>query len=593
MVKGQQKREKVTRGRDTLRLYWQHVRQHKLSFFIAVVTIPLASVLFDTIVPYWLSMAIGTFANNDTISLNSYLIFATIAGVVGIICNLVGFQTIMHHESTVQKSLARSTLEKLLDKDATFFNNQKIGALTSKFIDFVGGHLEIQMLFVLRTLNFTINVLIGIGLIFMHAPLLAVVVLGFIVLLIVQVKISTRLRSNLRKMRRDLRSESRGLAADVLTNNLTVKTFAKEGAELAAFDTLNEKYRSAYLRDFRWMNIEGTGRLALSVTIQILAVVVVASLLTANQLQLGIAIFTLAYFQRLASQIFQMGELLNGYDNIFLTTAPMTEILLEPVTVTDSSAAKELCVTEGTIEFINVNYAYQDDKETNVIESMTLHIPSGQKIGLVGASGAGKTTITKLLLRFDDIDSGTIRIDNQDVAQVSQTSLREHIAFVPQEPMLFHRSLRDNIAYAKPDSSEQDIRQAASAAYATEFIDRLPHGLDTIVGERGIKLSGGQRQRIAIARAILKDAPILVLDEATSALDSESERYIQAALTKLMKSRTSIVIAHRLSTIAKLDRIVVLDDGHIIEDGTHNELLTQGGAYSRLWQHQSGGFIQE
>jgi ATP-binding cassette subfamily B protein len=192
-----------------------------------------------------------------------------------------------------------------------------------------------------------------------------------------------------------------------------------------------------------------------------------------------------------------------------------------------------------------------------------------------------------------DIDGGQILIDGQDISQVTQNSLRGAIAYVPQDPFLFHRSLRDNIAYGKPDASDAEITAAAHAAYADEFIDQLPHGLDTIVGERGVKLSGGQRQRIAIARAILKDAPILVLDEATSALDSESEIYIQQALEKLMKNRTSIVIAHRLSTIAKLDRIIVLDNGKIVEEGPHTELLDQKGTYARLWKHQSGGFIEE
>ena len=192
-----------------------------------------------------------------------------------------------------------------------------------------------------------------------------------------------------------------------------------------------------------------------------------------------------------------------------------------------------------------------------------------------------------------DIQSGEILIDGQDIAKVTQDSLRSRISYVPQDPFLFHRSLRENIAYGRPEASDEEIFEAARKAHAMEFIDKLPSGLDTIVGERGVKLSGGQRQRIAIARAILKDAPILILDEATSALDSESEVYIQKALATLMKNRTSIVIAHRLSTIAKLDRIIVLDNGKIVEDGPHDALLAQNGIYAKLWKHQSGGFIEE
>jgi ATP-binding cassette subfamily B protein len=201
--------------------------------------------------------------------------------------------------------------------------------------------------------------------------------------------------------------------------------------------------------------------------------------------------------------------------------------------------------------------------------------------------------LTRLLLRFSDVDAGEIRIDGTDISRVSQKSLRDTIAYVPQEPLLFHRTLRENIAYGKPDATEAQIRKAARLANALDFIDELPAGMETMVGERGVKLSGGQRQRIAIARAILKDSPILILDEATSALDSESEKLIQDALTKLMKGRTSIVIAHRLSTIAKLDRIVVLDKGVVVEDGSHKTLVARKGTYASLWSHQSGGFIEE
>ena len=222
-----------------------------------------------------------------------------------------------------------------------------------------------------------------------------------------------------------------------------------------------------------------------------------------------------------------------------------------------------------------------------------LKIPAGKTVGLVGVSGSGKTTLTKLLLRFADVMGGAIYIDGQDIRDVTQQSLREAIAYVPQESSLFHRSVFENIAYGKPGASEEEVIHAAKLANADEFIRELPEGYETLVGERGVKLSGGQRQRIAIARAILKDAPILVLDEATSALDSESEALIQGALSNLMKGRTSIVVAHRLSTIAGLDEIVVLKDGVIVEKGSHQELLVKNGEYSKLWSRQSGAFLQE
>ena len=233
------------------------------------------------------------------------------------------------------------------------------------------------------------------------------------------------------------------------------------------------------------------------------------------------------------------------------------------------------------------------DAKTPIFNDFSLRIKAGERVGLVGISGSGKTTLTKLLLRFADVDSGEILIDGQNISEVQQVSLRENIAYVPQETTLFHRSIAENIAYGKPDATQKEIERAAKLANAHEFIQELPNGYETLVGERGIKLSGGQRQRVAIARAILKDAPILVLDEATSALDSESEALIQDALEKLMKGRTSIVVAHRLSTIASMDKIVVLDDGKIVEQGSHHALIKRGGAYSQLWSRQSGAFLEE
>ena len=217
-----------------------------------------------------------------------------------------------------------------------------------------------------------------------------------------------------------------------------------------------------------------------------------------------------------------------------------------------------------------------------MFDDLTLHVAAGQRVGLVGKSGSGKTTLTKLLLRLDDVQGGRVLVDGQDVSRCTQQSLRRQVAYVPQEALLFHRSIRENIAYGRPNATDEQIREAA----------RLPRGFDTMVGERGVKLSGGQRQRVAIARAILTDAPILVLDEATSALDSESEALVQEALENLMRGRTSIVVAHRLSTVAALDRIVVLADGEIVEDGTHAQLVEAGGEYASLWSRQTGAFLE-
>jgi ATP-binding cassette subfamily B multidrug efflux pump len=260
----------------------------------------------------------------------------------------------------------------------------------------------------------------------------------------------------------------------------------------------------------------------------------------------------------------------------------------------DKTDAKPLQVTKGEIQFDNVTFNYGGEKK--VIDGLSLTIRPGEKIGLVGRSGAGKSTIVNLLLRFYDVGRGRILIDGQDIANVTQDSLRTHIGMVTQDTSLLHRSVRDNIVYGRPDATDEDMIAAAKRAEAHEFIQQLTdpkgrQGYDAHVGERGVKLSGGQRQRIAIARVKLKDAPILLLDEATSALDSEVEAAIQASLYKLMEGKTVVAIAHRLSTIAAMDRLIVLDQGRVVETGDHQSLLKQDGLYARLWAHQSGGFL--
>jgi ATP-binding cassette subfamily B protein len=266
------------------------------------------------------------------------------------------------------------------------------------------------------------------------------------------------------------------------------------------------------------------------------------------------------------------------------------DLVQTPKTITDPKRPQRVAIKDGSITIDHISFAYTDSSE--VFKDFTLVIPAGQRVGLVGHSGSGKTTITKLLLRFVDVQHGSIMIDGQDVRSITQDDLRSKIAYVPQEPLLFHRSIAENIAYGKPDASNKEIHTASARAHAHEFIERLPQKYETLVGERGVRLSGGERQRVAIARAMIKNAPILILDEATSALDSISERHIQAAFANLMEGRTTLVIAHRLSTIQKMDRIIVFERGTIVEDGTHDQLLANDGPYAALWREQTNGFIE-
>ena len=512
--------------------------------------------------------------------------------LLGVGLNFAGFQALMRHEANVRFELSKATFQRMMGKDLSFFANEKIGALTSRYIDFLRSHVSIQDLLIIRTLGFVISVGAGLIIVGVQSPMMAFILAILLATIILQVKFSIKRRKSYRFARKELMAESNGKVADALTNNLIVKTFAGEQAELKHIDEINNGYRTAFIKDLSRMGAEGSARiLTMSIT-QIVAISICASLVSTGKMSIPVAVFMLVYLQRIASQLFNLGEMLNGYDQALLEASPMSDMLAKEIIVKDKPDSLILHNITPTIIFKDMSYRYSDDSD-DVIKQINLSISAGERVGLVGPSGAGKTTITHLLLRFADVTDGAILIDGHDIRDVTQESLRRSIAYVPQEPMLFHRTLRENITYGKPNATNKEVRRAAEQANALEFIDKLPHGLDTTVGERGVKLSGGQRQRVAIARAILKNAPILILDEATSALDSESEKLIQDALWDLMDDRTSIVIAHRLSTIAKLDRIIVLDDGKIIEQGTHSELLSKNGRYAKLWSHQSGGFMKE
>lgn len=383
-----------------------------------------------------------------------------------------------------------------------------------------------------------------------------------------------------------------GVLSDAVTNILAVKTCGREDFEKELFDAADRDARAAETTSMRAMmqrNFTTSGLIVLIMGI-------VAVFIVGGNAWFGISAGTLTmiftYTYNLTMRLNYVSSMMQRINRSFGDAAEMTRILDEPRLVEDAPGAPELKVTQGQIDFEHLGFAYHDAAPGDyVFRDLSLHIAPGQRVGLVGKSGSGKTTLTKLLLRLSDVQEGQILIDGQSVSRCTQQSLRRQVAYVPQEALLFHRSIRENIAYGRPQATDDQVRQAAAQANALEFIDRLPQGMETMVGERGVKLSGGQRQRIAIARAILEDAPILVLDEATSALDSESEALVQEALERLMQGRTSIVVAHRLSTVAALDRIVVLSKGEIVEDGTHAQLAAAGGEYATLWNRQTGAFL--
>jgi len=381
-----------------------------------------------------------------------------------------------------------------------------------------------------------------------------------------------------------------GVGVDMLTNIGAVRQYAKEKDELSYIGTFIEDSRVKHIKEWRkaeWSLVFN----GLFIALAFCAIVaVIVRLFARGEVSVGDVVLVVSVIAQSAWMLefigMSMGSVVRTYGEI----REGLQDIAKPYEITDMKGAQDLSVEKGAISFNAVSFSYENQK---VFESLNLHIAPGERVGLVGTSGAGKTTLVSLLLRQHDISEGTISIDGQNIAEVTQGSLRTAIAVVPQDSQLFHRTIKENITYGKSDATDEEMTNAARMAYAEEFVDVLPQKYDTLVGERGVKLSGGQRQRVVIARAILKNAPILVLDEATSALDSASEVVIQKALHALMEGKTVIAIAHRLSTLREMDRIVVLDKGSVVESGTHDELVKLGGIYAGLWGHQVGGFIQE
>ncbi len=553
------------------------------------------AILTTTIAPIFVSQLLTQVANGSAslhASVGLLVGYAVILVLGDVIAVRVTIAMAYLSESRMQASVAAHVLNHLTHKSMSYHGNNMSGGIVSNASKLNG---SIERFW--DTLVFTavpivttiVSVCVALGFIFWQYGL----VLG--ILSIAIITLIVKLQTSIAPISRDVAEKSSAMTAflaDVVTNISTVKAFAHEEAELKEYKKKINTWRQANLKEMRGVLLI-TGSFGVMMTVMNIAAFIAAIFATEHHIaHIGVLYLVISYTLNVVSQLWSVGSTTRAYIRIVGDAGPMIATLDEPPELQNNTIVQPFAVTKGEVNFRAISFTHEENNEA-LFHNFSLNIQPGERIGLVGESGSGKTTLTRLLLRFSDLDSGAIEIDGQNIANIAQEELRRHIAYVPQEPLLFHRSLRENIAYGNPHASEQAIRQAADQAHALEFIEKLPKGFDTLVGERGIKLSGGQRQRIAIARAILKDAPILVLDEATSALDSQSEKFIQDALLKLMKGRTSIVIAHRLSTIARLDRIVVLSNGQIIEQGSHLDLLKAQGIYAGLWSHQSGGFIEE
>ena len=522
------------------------------------------------------------------------ILLLILANVAGQICSKAQDYAAWKLQILVNYDLSQTVFDTLSNQSMSFHNSRFGGALVSSTSKFLNGYSTLIETFIFAMIPIASSAVFSIALPAPLVPLYAVALVILMAIYILVVYILFRRLLHMNSQAAGAQNRLSGELSDSITNILAVKTSGRESYEKKLFDEANREVRRVDSKRMR--SSIASGSVAAGIIVVIMAVLTV--FITGGNAWFGISAGTLVmmftYTNSLCMQFNRINSTMQAVNRAFGDAHEMTEILDEPTLVEDAPGAEDLNVTEGRIEFRDLDFWYDDAAVTTpeVFHDFNLTIPAGERIGLVGKSGSGKTTLTRLLLRLADIQQGQILVDGQDISKVTQVSLRRQIAYVPQEPLLFHRTVAENIAYGKPDATMEEIRSAAERANALEFIEQLPQGFETITGERGVKLSGGQRQRVAIARAILTDAPILVLDEATSALDSESERLIQDALLNLMQGRTSLVIAHRLSTVASLDRIIVLRDGRIVEDGTHHELIEAGGEYAGLWERQSGAFLE-
>ncbi len=488
---------------------------------------------------------------------------------------------------------AKTLFEYMSLHSLSYFNDRFSGALSEKVNTVSQNVARMINQFVWSILSLFVAFVVTSLIIFSVSKTLAwVFICGFVILVPFNAWL-TRRQITLSDKAVELSAMLRGHVIDTVTNISAVQQYARRFFEIIRLDKKIEEYRIAIIKsnNYReWVLVINNTLVAIFIGVIILWTF---SLWSKEFMTTGSLVMIIILTRGFMRDLSHIGQNMNNVMEFYGEMKNGLREIVRPHDIVDSQNARKLKVENGEVIFDNTTFAYDKDPR-KVFENLSFKVKGGEKVGIVGSSGAGKTTLMKLLLRQHDLVGGGISIDGQDIREITQESLRENISIVPQEPMLFHRTIRENIMYGKLDATEEEMVEVAKKAQAHDFIELLPQKYDSLVGERGVKLSVGQRQRVAIARAFLKNAPILILDEATSALDSESEVAVQKALQALMEGKTVFAIAHRLSTLREMDRILVFKDGDIVEDGTHRTLLkNKEGVYASFWSHQAGGFIKE
>ena len=595
MVESPEKEERLGAAlRFVLRRYLAQVRRWPFMAGGALLLPAVGDVLTLYAPALVVARLLGAFANNRRLTagelLPSMVTFIAL-WVSGQIAWRIGAAMIARIEIRGLEALYIETMDQLLAKDLAFFHNNYAGSLTKRALGFARRFEDVFDVMAFQVSASFLPLGFAGVVLWQYSPWLIVVLVGLLLTTFALMVPLIRRRRRLVDIRETASNVLAGHLADSIANAETVRAFAREAEEGAMHEQNVKDFGTKTLRSWDYQNTRVDMLASPMFVLTNLGGLLVA-LITGNRTGVSLeAVFlTFSYYGTATRVMWEFNRVYRNLESSLTDAAQFAELLLDPPGVRDPAAPESLRPAHFGVEMRDVDFRYSPGQPL-LLEKFSLRIPAGARVGLVGRSGGGKTTLTRLLLRFVDVESGAILLGGQPIDRVRQEDLRKVIAYVPQDPSMFHRSIADNIRVGRPGASDDEVRRAAQLAHAAEFVEALPHRYDTLVGERGVKLSGGQRQRIAIARAILKDAPILILDEATSSLDSESEALIQDALWTLLETRTAIVIAHRLSTVRRMDELIILDAGRIVERGAHEDLLSRRGVYASLWAHQSGGFL--
>ena len=579
--------------REYFRVAWQH----KLYFFLVLFGLICATSLNVYSPVFYKNIANG-FAmpfSEDTLSmmLENFWMFVLFYAGIWLSWRILEFGIIPLDAGGI-KTLEKRCFAVLQRQKFDFFENQFSGSLIKQAGRFARAYEVIVDWFLFQFLQNILSISIAFVLFYQQQPTFAIYFLIWVFVFVTWIVSYSiwKLKYDKRVAERD--SKLGGAYSDAISNIFIVKSFALEQQEQSNID---EKAQASYIaKRTAWflMFISFAVQGIMTMGIELLLVYLMIDKWKTGTFHVGEFVLFQSILLLLVQRLWEFGRTFRNFFTALADATEMAEVFRIDDIETDTLHAKPIVIDKGAIDFNHISFAYAGSEKSSscLFEDFSLHIKAGEKIALVGESGSGKTSLTKLLFRFLEPQSGNIRFDNQPANDFTLASLRSQISLVPQQPELFHRSVYDNIVL-NTGFDKNRVIEAASKSSSLDFINKLPKGFDTLVGERGIKLSGGEKQRIALARAFLEDAPIVILDEATSALDSITEKKIQKAIFKLIENKTAIVIAHRLSTILRMDRILVLENGKIIEQGTHQQLLDQQGKYAAMWKHQSGEFLKD